>query len=160
MRRSFLLGAVTVVLVASVFAGTQKLESFKGEDVTNAEIIGVLGKPLGTVCRIQGVAEKDPNTLNKGYDPERVFLKVTSVDGGDVAEPIFFDSRQVKGLEHQPSAGDQINYLVYESGSFAGPLADPNELLGKAKPKLVPQTNDRNWDRYHLKIELNIAQSR
>jgi hypothetical protein len=160
MRRSFFLGATSIVLLASLIAGTRKIDSLKSEQVTNSEIIGQLGKPLGTICKIQGVAMKDPNIHNKGYDPDLVLLKVTTIDGTDLTDPVYFEARRLKYLDIQPTAGDQFNYLVYESGSFSGPLADPNELLAKAKPELVPQTNDPNWGRYHLKIELNIAKAK
>ncbi|MEZ5301586.1 MAG: hypothetical protein R3F11_13190 [Verrucomicrobiales bacterium] len=134
-----LLFAALACLGAFAFAqdggDEKKVRQIQSSEIADGsvEVIGKLGKPLGTVTTILATPFEG-RELDVFHLKSRVLLRVTAIDGRELDEPLvmeFFRTQSYKGkLEsylHQMKlpAGTQLRgrptyYQVYETGRFAG----------------------------------------
>jgi hypothetical protein len=106
---------------------TISVASFQRERVT-----GLLGQPLGSVLRVTGVAV-DGNEIRAKADFGKTLLKIETVNGEQLATPVYFTfCRAAEGV-HKPESGTPFDYYVHEWGSFDGVVVPPIEL-GIEKP--------------------------
>lgn len=90
-------------------------------------VVGYLGKPLGTVVRVTGRASSGDETRRKAL-VGKTLLNIETVDGQPLETPTWFEfGRAPKEIE-RPLPGDKFDYYVHESGSFDGVVEPPREL--------------------------------
>lgn len=84
----------------------------------DAEIVGLLGIPLGTTCRVKGVVVND--RMSKTSDSEVNALKVLSVDGELVRGVVVPLQRTSANNLRKLAVGDEWAGVVYETGANVG----------------------------------------
>jgi hypothetical protein len=87
------------------------------EEVRKRGVLGELGHPLGTIVRIEGLAEVGEPKDGKAADG-KTLLRVQSVNAQKLTEKVtfFFD-----GVEaDNPKGGAKFKYIGYETGEFDG----------------------------------------
>jgi hypothetical protein len=89
--------------------------------------VGYLGVPLGTVVRVTGEAF-DGSTTKAKAEEGKTLLRIVTVNGKELAEPVVFEFRRAPASVKQPSPGDKFDYYVHEYGEFDGPVTPPKEL--------------------------------
>jgi hypothetical protein len=89
--------------------------------------IGLLGVPLGTVVRVTGEVFDGDETRCKA-DAGKTFLRVATVNGGKLAEPVVFEFLRAPAAVKKPTAGTSFDYYVHEYGAFDGVVEPPKEL--------------------------------
>lgn len=89
--------------------------------------VGYLGVPLGTVVRITGVAI-DGDTLGWKAAAGKTFLRIETVNGKRLEQPIDFEFLRAPREVRQPAAGERFDYYVHEYGHFDGVVTPPKEL--------------------------------
>ncbi len=90
-------------------------------DIWKHGVMGRLGRPLGTMVKVSGVAVPN-HTRMKFYEDDKLFLRITTVDGRPLAEPVEYPFRKaVDFIEAtEPKVGEEFTYRGYESGIFDG----------------------------------------
>jgi hypothetical protein len=101
--------------------------------------IGYLEKPLGTVVRINGECV-DGDTLRLKMYASKKILRIDTVDGRKLPEPVDFIFRHDGDNIPVPKPGQRFDYSVHEYGSFDGIVRVPREhrddenVVGLAAP--------------------------
>ena len=90
-------------------------------------VIGYLGKPLGTVVRVTGTASSGNETRMKALEG-KILLNIETVDGQPLKMPTWLLFGRAKNEIEQPRIGDKFDYYVHEYGSFDGIVEPPREL--------------------------------
>ena len=116
---------LTFVLVLLVSACTQagkQQAKLHYTELAPDRIIGSLGKPLGTIVKIQGTLISGDKLRLKAMSG-KTLLEVTSVDGQRLREKIVleFDIPMWAAID-KPEVGNKIRYLGYETGRMSGIL--------------------------------------
>jgi hypothetical protein len=107
--------------------------------------VGHLGVPLGTVVRVTGEAFDGDTTKMKAYSGETL-LRVATVNGKELAQPVVFEFERAPDSVKKPAPGDKFDYYVHEYGEFDGLVTTPKELN-------IPMMAGRVFGyRPHLKI--------
>jgi hypothetical protein len=119
---------VSVILLGSVavWAFAQQSPVKKPEPATihvmtfhDAKIIGYLGEPLGTIVRVGGVSVDGTTLRLKGYDGETI-LRINTVNGKKLKDPIDFKFPYNEKSIAKPPFGKRFDYVVHEWGAFDG----------------------------------------
>lgn len=130
MNRTFFvfLSAIAVLFVSATADETQP--SDKPLSVTQfgrANVVGFLGKPLGTVVRATGIVV-DGDTTRCRIDAGKTLLEVREVNGIALERPIRFDHPFVRNRLDSPKPGARFDYFVHEHGCFGGFVDIPADV--------------------------------
>jgi hypothetical protein len=98
--------------------------------------VGHLGVPLGTVVRVTGVAVDGNTTEMKAY-AGKTLLRVGTVNGKELVEPVVFEFGRAAATVKKPAPGDKFDYYAHEYGEFDGLVAPPKELGIDSPPRLA-----------------------
>lgn len=115
--------ALTVILL-TMAASTYGEESIQIEASAissgKVQIVGRLGLPLGTVCRIEGHYYDGTQLRMKAYDSV-MLMQVMRVNDSKLEKPVLlrFNPLQ-KGMISSPEATKPFNGFAYETGQFVG----------------------------------------
>jgi hypothetical protein len=90
-------------------------------------VIGHLGKPLGTIVRVTGMCV-DGDSTRARVNAGKTLLQVESVDGRKLDRPINFDFERAAKEVSKPLPGQRFDYYVHEWGSFDGVIPFPGDL--------------------------------
>ena len=90
-------------------------------------VIGYLGKPLGTVVRVTGTV-RDNKEMRPKLLSGKTLLNIETVDGQPLETPTWFEFGRAQKEIEQPLPGDKFDYYVHEYGSFDGVVEPPREL--------------------------------
>ncbi len=83
-------------------------------------MIGSLGRPLGEVVSIEGIAADEDYTRRKA-DAGEILLRVLAVNGKSLKREVVLNFHPYEGAEMKnPSAGMRFKYFGYETGGFSG----------------------------------------
>jgi hypothetical protein len=108
---------VTMILMRPA-CGDEKMLTLP--ELGSHKIMGILGKPLGTVVLLEGVVLRDSYRRLKSDEGE-ILLKVERIDGkprpGDII--IRFRPSYLASIP-KPVPGDHFRYAGYETGAFEG----------------------------------------
>lgn len=126
------IAAVTAISVASFAdqprvpeSGAVSVKSFA--DAEGITVIGLLGRPLGTIVRVTGVAVHGTTRDVKASQGD-ILLTIETVDGKSLKEQVTFlrqaGDAEIKGL----SSGDRFDFFCHEAGSFQGNVRIPQGL--------------------------------
>src|SRR3954462_5881024 len=90
-------------------------------DIRENGVVGLLGRPLGTMVTVSGVAMAN-DRHRKGDDSEPMFLRITSVDGARLPAPVDFAFRKAHDVVDvpEPMVGKPFTYRGFETGQFEG----------------------------------------
>jgi hypothetical protein len=90
-------------------------------DLRENGVVGLLGRPLGTMVTVSGVAMAN-DQHRKGDDGEPMFLRITSVDGARLPRPVDFAFRKAHDVVDvpEPMDGKRFTYRGFETGRFEG----------------------------------------
>jgi hypothetical protein len=113
-------------------------------------VIGYLGKPLGTVVRVTGTASDGSETTMKALDG-KILLNIETVDGQPLKTPARFEFLRARNEIEKPQPGDRFDYHVHEYGSFDGVVEPPRELGIKYRPVA--------HDGFHYRKQITIHKS-
>jgi hypothetical protein len=120
----------------AVFAGAQPPTTAKAPvDVKPISVasfweqlpVGYLGVPLGTVVRVTGEAF-DGSTTRCKADQGKTFLRILTVNGKELGQPVAFEFLRAPFSVKKPGPGDKFDYYVHEYGEFDGLVTPPKEL--------------------------------
>jgi hypothetical protein len=89
--------------------------------------VGHLGVPLGTVVRVTGEA-LDGGTTKVKADEGKTLLRIVTVNGKELAEPVVFAFLRARKDVKKPAPGEKFDYYVHEYGEFDGVVTPPKEL--------------------------------
>jgi hypothetical protein len=148
------------LLSLCVAAATQKSPHIN--DISNCPITGELGKPMGTLCRIQGTARAIASPGHKDDGPNAVWMDIDTVDGVAINPPVRLETAEdVRVLAKPLKAGETFNLIAYESGYFCGAASDPSKLA-PASDVMVESvritSGQNNFGRgYQIREWLNIV---
>jgi hypothetical protein len=81
--------------------------------------VGYLGVPLGTVVHATGVTISG-DELRVKMAQGKTFLRVETVNGKSLAEPVDFEFLRADKNVPTPIIGERFHYQVHEYGSFDG----------------------------------------
>lgn len=90
-------------------------------DIRDDGVTGLLGRPLGTMVTVSGVAV--PNAPRRKADASgALLLRITAVDGQPLAKPVQFPFRKAHEIVDvpEPVIGKEFTYRGYETGGFRG----------------------------------------
>ncbi len=105
---------------------------------------------LPSVLRVTGMSVDGDETPRKA-DSGQTLLKIESVNGKQLANPVYFTFRRAADGIEKPKAGKPFDYFVHEWGSFDG-VIDPPEELGIEEPIVA-------HDGFHYRPEITIHKS-
>ena len=81
-------------------------------------IIGVLGRPLGTIIEIEG--QLDPGEGAKA-DMDKILFRVQKLDGEELDRTIVLPVETFSWMSvASPGEGEIVKYLGYETGGMSG----------------------------------------
>jgi len=90
------------------------------QDLRQAEIIGDIGVPLGTLANVKG-RNKDMTFTRRKADDGRIVLVISSVNGEALPKAVEFDFIQDYLFERiRPEDGQDFELIGFESGHFEG----------------------------------------
>lgn len=125
-------GGAEILALAVCVAVASGQEAVKQDTVSvtqfgRSNVIGHLGKPLGTLVRVTGVAIDGDSLRLKKYSGQTL-LQVETVDGRGLERraPYFLFQRAAKEIL-MPLAGQRFDYIVHEWGAFDGVVQLPGE---------------------------------
>ena len=131
-RIGVFLTAASLIAVVSL-SGAQESDSTQPNKTISVDafqperVIGHLREPLGSIVRVTGVSVDGDETRRKA-DSGQTLLKIETVNGKRLEEPVYFTFRRAaEGIE-KPEAGIPFDYFVHEWGSFDGVIDPPKEL--------------------------------
>lgn len=88
--------------------------------LNSSNVIGSLGRPLGEVVTIEGIAA-DENYTRRKADTGEILLRVQAVNGKALKREAILACHHYRGAEmKKPSAGMKFKYVGYETGGFSG----------------------------------------
>jgi len=88
--------------------------------LNRSKVIGSLGRPLGEVVTIEGIAADGDYTRRKA-ETDEILLRVQAVNGNSLKREAIFNFHPFEGTElKKPSAGMRFRYVGYETGGFSG----------------------------------------
>jgi hypothetical protein len=118
-------------------------------------VIGMLGQPLGSVVRVTGTSVDGVETGNKA-DSAQTLLKIQTVNGKPLANPVYFHfNRAAEGI-HEPKVGQSFDYFVHEWGAFDGHVELPKEV----GVETLPIAHDGFWFRKEITIHKSNERDR
>ena len=94
-------------------------------------VIGLLGQPLGTVVRIQGISV-DGNSTRRKADSTKTLLKISSVNGKNLDCPVLLPFERAASDMSPPVVGKTFDYYAHEWGSFDGVARIPKGIPVKS----------------------------
>ncbi|MEM9701451.1 MAG: hypothetical protein AAF907_03290, partial [Planctomycetota bacterium] len=110
----------------------QAAKTISVRDLRTESTIGLLGKPLGTVVKVTGIAV-DGDTTGWKADLGRTLLRITSVNDARLKHSVtfrYFTGNLDDGGTFDPQPGDRFTVWVHEEGGFSGVVEMPRELRG------------------------------
>jgi hypothetical protein len=124
--------------------GKRSVSTVNAEELSSGKcrIIGLLGKPYGSIVSVKGVWEGWEFDVFKLPVGEKPFsLRITELDGKRLApkRQIVIDAAYVKWLRPRPGTplrGERVEGRVYESGGYVRHPEAVNKILG------VPESQD------------------
>lgn len=125
----------------------RKLTQIRAAEIgKTVEVVGLLGRPIGKVMRVEG----EWLVLDEPMAKERlVYFRAKMVDGIALTEPVLFEHRlmepvQIEGPVSRPTedeikSGDKCRLEGYEMGRFEGVPGEVYDVLQKKKKtKKIP----------------------
>ena len=132
-KHLFLIAISGVIAIGSMqrsescLAGDRKLPAVSVKQFGPSNVIGHLGKPLGTVVRITGVC-LDGSKTRRRADLGKTLLEIQTVNGTKLQRPFIVPFlRAAKGIA-KPKDGDAFDYYAHEWGEFDGVVTIAKEL--------------------------------
>lgn len=113
-------------------------------------VIGHLGQPLGSVIRVTGMSVDGDETQRKA-DAGQTLLKIETVNGMKLTQPVYFTFRRAAEGIKKPESGTPFDYFVHDWGYFDG-LVQPPKSLGIEMPIVAN-------DGFHFRPEITIHKS-
>ncbi|HKB40057.1 MAG TPA: hypothetical protein VKD72_26715, partial [Gemmataceae bacterium] len=96
------------------------------------QVLGSLGKPLGTLVTVEGVAANDDYRQLK-IDQGKILLRIQKVDGKALKEEAIFPFEDLPFASvKKPAIGARFKYLGYETGRFVGIPQEALKHVGQA----------------------------
>lgn len=130
MRKSHVLSCVVLLCALGLATWAQTIQTNhtpKTEPITLSElrvrgIQGELGYPFGTILKVNGVIIDNPKPDTKRYGGEPHFLRVTHVNGQQLAQTLDYPASYmpVHHAEKNLKTGDPFECVGYEVGGFYG----------------------------------------
>ena len=117
-----LLTAVTAWSVAAAQrqSARSNIKPIHVSQLNRSKVIGSLGRPLGEVVTIEGIAA-DENYTRRKADTGEILLRVQAVNGKSLKREAILNFHPYEGTEmKRPSAGMRFKYVGYETGGFSG----------------------------------------
>jgi hypothetical protein len=112
--------SVLLLFISSPYSAYCGEKTLTLPDLGRCRIIGTLGKPLGTVVRIDGAAVDDGYRRLKSDEGETL-LKIEKVDGRKPAgEVIIRLMPSALASITCPKTGQRFSLIGYETGGFTG----------------------------------------
>src|SRR5258708_5073756 len=88
--------------------------------LSRAKVIGELGRPLGEIVTIEGIASDAADTRKKS-DMGAVLLRIRTVNGKPLKSEIVLHFLPFQDAPiNAPSAGAEFKYIGYETGEYDG----------------------------------------
>lgn len=88
--------------------------------LNKSKVVGSLGRPLGEVVTIEGIAADESYTRRKA-DTGDTLLRVQAVNGKSLKREVIFPFHPYEGTQmKRPPAGMRFKYVGYETGGFSG----------------------------------------
>jgi len=131
-RNRFLLVAALLFVTYSLLRAQEPSSTKQNETISVAAfrpkaVVGHLGQPLGSVIRVTGMTVDGEETRRKA-DSRETLLKIETVNGEQLATPVYFTFRRAADGIDKPESGKPFDYYVHEWGSFDGVVEPPKEL--------------------------------
>ncbi len=122
-KTSFVAVLLIVAAISTIFpfAGNsigepaKPLKSITVQELASIEVIGWLGRPLGTIVTVEGIVADGSYTMTKA-DDGCTLLRIETVDGKQLPKEKVF---QYSGND-KPKVGSKFKYIGYETGGFTG----------------------------------------
>lgn len=112
---------IILLVCACCFSHADAEETLEYDHVNSqVKIIGSLGKPLGTLMKIEGEVLAYGEVLRK-EDQGRAVLRVETIDGRKLSPPIAitFSTFPWTGIS-EPRPGSSCTYIGFETGCMVG----------------------------------------
>lgn len=149
MNRSTLAVLAAMVTLCVTANADESVEgSISVSQFGRSNIIGFLGRPLGTVVRVTGVTV-DGNSTRSRIDAHKTLLEIHTVNGIVLKRPIVFDHPYVRDRSTLPKPGTAFDYFVHESGAFTG-IVDVPKGVQSNQPIVA-----NNGFHYHRKLTIH-----
>lgn len=151
--RKRILLAATLLSLAFTLSWAQESRSSRLADTISVttfqqkNVIGHLGHPLGSVVRVTGTSVDGDETRSKANSGQTL-LKIETVNGKQLAKPIYFTFRRAASGIDKPEFGRPFDYYVHEWGAFDG-VVEPPKDLGIEYPNIAN-------DGFHYRREITI----
>jgi hypothetical protein len=103
-------------------------------ELSERQILGSLGHPLGTLLTVEGVVADGTYTKLK-YDAGHTLLRVQVVEGKELKDEVVFHFDAFLDWVEKPKVGSRFKYFGYETGGFIGVPAKSFDGIGPAVPR-------------------------
>jgi hypothetical protein len=109
-----------------------KEKAIRVSDLSGLNVIGTLGKPLGTVVTVEGVVAPDDERRLKSDEGETL-LKISKVTGEPLHHEVILHFRLLSFVSIEiPKPGDHFKLVGYETGGFTGIPAEAFKHIPQA----------------------------
>lgn len=117
MKKVLIFASVLVFLVCAVISANAQISIY---DLNPSNVIGSLGKPLGTIVTIEGTVVGDDYTQLK-EDSGETLLKIEKVDGKKLNKAVVLHVQIIPIVSVKiPQKGTKFKLAGYETGGFIG----------------------------------------
>jgi hypothetical protein len=116
------LGTVGMILprvIGSSNRAPEQATSINVSDLNRLQVIGQLGQPLGKIVVVEGVVADDSYRHIKA-DLGETLLRITTLNGKQLAEERVFPYRGLTTEVEKPKVGSKFKFSGYETGGFTG----------------------------------------
>ncbi|TWT87337.1 hypothetical protein Mal64_28750 [Pseudobythopirellula maris] len=109
-------------------------------DLERTDVIGRLGKPLGSLVTVEGVYEFREDNPNTKADKAAVLLKIETVNGEPVGKsPIVYQYIPDRMLDaSDPAPNSRFKLIGYQTGEFRGDVRGAGQHIATVAKLPIP----------------------